>query len=193
MPINNDPMHLPLYQTFTESIEPLALDISGSELHGIICGYLSAGATREGTAYLRALIANPNDLAMRPATLALFEVFTVSQQQMDGLGFEFQLLLPNEHEPLLHRAQAFSDWCEGYTQGLRMAGVEFDDLQDDDAQEAIEHITEFADMDYQSIHFDEEDERSLTEISEYTRMAVLHIHSDLQANRQDNTDTETAH
>lgn len=193
MPTNNDPLHLPLYQTFTDSIACLALDISGSELHGIICGFLSAGAIRESTTYLRALIANPNDPTMRSATLALFEVLTISQQQIQGLGFEFQLLLPDEHESLLVRAEAFSDWCEGYTQGLRMAGVEFDHLQEDDAQEAIEHITEFADLDYQSIEFGEADERSLTEISEYTRMAVLHIHSDLQSNRQDHSDTETTH
>lgn len=193
MSINNDPLHLPLYQTFTDSIAPLELDMSGSELHGIICGFLSAGAIRESTTYLRALITNPNDPAMKAATLALFEVLTVSQQQIQGLGFEFQLLLPDEHESLLLRAQLFSEWCEGYTQGLRMAGVEFDHLQEDDAQEAIEHITEFADLDYQAIEFGEADERSLTEISEYTRMAVLHIHSDLQANQRGDNNTETTH
>ena len=184
---------LPLYQPFVDAIALLDLPISGSELHGVMCGYLSAGAVEEGNTYLRALIAQPTGQAARSAMLVLFEVYAVSQQQIDGLGFEFQLLLPDDHESLLFRAQAFSEWCEGFVQGIRMAGVEFDQLDDDDVQDAIAHINDFADLDYQSLQFDDEDERALTEISEYARMTVLHIHSDLRAHRINRGDAETAH
>ena len=184
---------LPLYQPFVDAIALLDLSISGSELHGIMCGFLSAGAVEEGNAYLRALIAKPTEQSTRSAMSVLFEVYAISQQQIDGMGFEFQLLLPDEHESLLHRAQAFSEWCEGFMQGLRMAGIEIDQLEDEDVQDAITHINDFADLDYQSLQFDEEDERALTEISEYARMTVLHIHSDLSTYRLNRGDAETAH
>ena len=193
MSLTSEPAHLPSYQMFVDAIALLALPISGSELHGVMCGYLSAGAIDQGNTYLRALIAKPDDAAGRSAMLVLFGVYAVSQQQIDGLGFEFQLLLPDDQEPLLHRAQAFSEWCEGFVQGIRMAGVDYNQLEDDDVQDAIQHMSDFADLDYQSLQFDEEDERSLTEISEYARMTVLHIHSDLQANRLSRGDAETAH
>ena len=188
----SDSLHLPLYQTFVDTIATLALPFSGSELHGIMCGYLSAGAAREGIAYLRTLIPNVNDPSTRPATLAIFELYTVTQQQIESLGFEFELFLVDEDEPLERRAQSFSDWCEGFTQGIRMSGVDYNELEDDDTQDALEHITEFSNMDYQTLDV-EEYERALTEIIEYTRMAVLHIHSDLQTNSHDRDDSETAH
>ncbi len=195
MPTISDPLQLPSYQSFVDTISILELPFSGSELHGIMCGYLSAGAPREGIAYLRTLIANQNDPAMRPATLAIFAVYTVTQQQIEGLGFEFQMMLLDDSEAMERRGQSFCDWCEGYTQGIRMAGVDYNELEDEDTQDALQHITEFADMDYESLHVEEEDddERALIELIEYTRMAVLHIHSDLQANRPDRDDAETAH
>ena len=190
---NATPLSLPIYQTVIDSITPLALSISGSELHGMMCGYLSAGAVQKGDAYLRALLAHQNNAIIRTAAPVLFEVYAISQQQIEGSGFEFQLLLPDEDEPLLNRVKSFSEWCDGFTQGIRMAGVDMDTFQDDDAQDAIEHITEFAELDYHSLQFDEDDERALTEISEYARMAVLHIYSDLTANRQGLDDPETTH
>lgn len=194
MTTSNDSLLLPSYQPLVDSIDILALPFSGSELHGIMCGYLAAGAAREGIAYLRTLIPNPNDPAVKVATLAIFELYTITQQQIDNFGFEFQLFLVAEDEPLVRRAQSFSDWCEGFTQGIRMAGVDYNELEDDDTQDALQHITEFADVDYQSLHVDEEeDERALTEITEYTRMAVLHIHSDLRTNQPNRNDGETAH
>lgn len=192
MPTISDVQQLPPYQSFVDSIAMLALPFSGSELHGIMCGYLSAGATRECIAYLSTLIANPNDPDMRPATRALFEVYAVSQQQLKSLGFEFQLLLLDDSQPLEHRAHAFSDWCEGYAQGIRMAGVEYNELEDEDTQDALQHISEFADMDYEALQIEEDDERALMEVIEYTRMAVLQIHGDAQINHPDKG-TETTH
>lgn len=190
---NATPLSLPMYQTVIDSIAPLALPISCSELHGIMCGYLSAGAVQKGDTYLRALLAHQKDVTIRTAAPMLFEVYAISQQQIEDSGFAFQLLLPDEDEPLLERVKSFSEWCDGFTQGIRMAGVELDAFQDDDAQDAIEHITEFAELDPDSLAFDEEDERALTEISEYARMAVLHIYSDLTASHQGLDDPETAH
>lgn len=187
MSTTNAPLRLPSYQEFTESIAILALPLSASELHGVMCGYLCAGAVKDGEAYLRALMAHNKDVVMR---VALFGVYAVSQQQLLNFDFEFQLLLPDDDYPLVERAQAFSDWCEGFTQGLNQAGVGYEQLQEDEAQEALQHLVEFAQLDTHSLSVDEEDERALMEVVEYGRMAVLHIHSDLlQANGQ----SEVAH
>jgi uncharacterized protein YgfB (UPF0149 family) len=195
MPANDLTFQLPEYQRFNDSIAILALPISGSELHGVLCGYLTAGESRQGENYLRALTAKRNGGAIRSAALALFNVFTISQQQITQMEFDFQLLLPAEWESLTTRAKAFSEWCEGFTQGITMAGVSYDQLQEDDAVQALQHITEFANLDYKTLHVDEEDEQALMEVCEYTRMAVLHIYSDLQNNQNqlDKNGSATAH
>ncbi len=184
-------MQLPNYRTFIDSISVLDLPISGSELHGVMCGYLAAGATREGEGYLRALMLNRTEESDREAARALFGVYTVSQQQIAHFGFEFQLMLPDDNESLYDRACAFSEWCEGFSQGITIAGIDFDALTSDEAQEAIQHMTEFADLDYDALDVNEEDEHALMEVVEYTRMAILYIYTDIQADKLGGT--ETAH
>ena len=184
-------VRLPPYFDFSQAISDLNLPISCSELHGVLCGYLAADGQRAGESYLRALLAQRESNDARQATLALFDVFSISQQQLSQLGFEFELMLPNDDAALSSRAQAFSDWCEGFTQGLTVTGVNFDKLQNEETQEAIQHITEFAQLDYAALHVNEEDERALLEVIEYTRMAVLSIHADMRA--QHNSGTSTQH
>ena len=183
--------HLPTYQTFVDNISVLDLPISSSELHGIMCGYLCAGAASEGEAYLGALTPNNKNASTRAAAHAIFAVYTVSQHQLANFNFDFQLLLPDEHESILQRALAFSEWCEGFTQGMAMAGVGYEQLADEESQEALQHMLEFAQLDYESLDVNEEDEKALVEVSEYARMAVIRLYNDLQ--EKDGTKSRTTH
>lgn len=176
-------LRLPSYSDFVESMASLFLPGSVSELHGLLCGYLCAGATEQGGTYIRALVSKKE--TSKEALLALFSLYSISQQQMNQLDLSFALLLPNDEEPLPDRARAFSEWCDGFIHGLVAAGIEMDHLQEEDAQDALQHLTEFAEMDCESLDTDnEEDERALMEITEYARMAVIRLHGDLMQNQQ---------
>lgn len=180
-------MHLPSYDEFAESVTSLTLPISPSLLHGMMCGYLCVGADHQGELYLRALLHNKKDESSRNAILAMFSVFSVSQQQMNSLDFGFEMLLPGGGESLLVRARAFSDWCEGFTQALTLSGVGPNQFYEEEAQDALHHLIEFAELDCDSLDVDEEDERALMEVSEYARMAVLRLHTDLIMQKQEDT------
>jgi yecA family protein len=177
-------LHLPDYQEFSASIDILLLRISTSLLHGMMCGYLCAGADIQGEAYLRALLNNKKDDASRNAILAIFAVFSISQQQINSMDFEFQMLLPTVDESLKVRAQAFSQWCDGFIQALTLAGIGANQFQDEETQDAFQHIIEFADLDCDTLDIDEDDERALMEVSEYARMAVLRLHGDLMQKKE---------
>src|SRR3989338_5029121 len=151
MSVENTHLHLPDYDTFAESITALSLNISGSELHGMMCGYLCAGADSQGEAYLRALLNNKKDEPSRTAVLAMFSVFSISQQQINNYDFQFEMLLPEDSESLIERAQAFSEWCEGFTQALTIAGIGADQFYEEEAQEAFQHLIEFAELDCESL------------------------------------------
>ncbi|KTD24637.1 MULTISPECIES: UPF0149 family protein [Legionella] len=189
----NTPTHLPDYQNFSHTILALELPFSGSELHGMMCGYLCAGAASEGDAYLRALTSSKKDKSTRAAALAIFEVYTISQQQLGNFDFGFELLLPDENEPLIDRAQAFSEWCEGFTQSMAIAGISVEQFQEEESQEALHHLQEFAQLDYESLEVEEEDEKALMEVSEYARMAVLRLYGDLKASNSGHGSTKTTH
>ena len=187
------PLLLPNYDTFVDAISILALPFPASELHGVMCGYLCAGALTKGENYIRALMTPTPKQDLRLPTLALFGVYAVSQQQLASFDFKFQLLLPDDDAPLRQRAEAFSDWCNGFTQGLTLAGIEETDLHDEEAQDALEHMIDFAQLDCDEFQIDEKDEISFMEVSEFARMAVLHIFADLQEKREQDTPPALAH
>lgn len=180
MSAENDHLSLPDYDAFVDAIAFLSLPISASTLHGIMCGYLCAGADQQGEAYLRALLNNKKDGQSRHALLAMFEVFSVSQQQINHFDFEFQMILPDDQESLVERARAFSEWCEGFTQSLNLIGISIDQFDDEESQEAMQHLVEFAELDCDTLEVGEEDEHALMEVSEYARMAVIRLFSDLK-------------
>ena len=186
-------LRLPNFDAFIDAIAVLALPFSASELHGVMCGFLCAGAIPEGETYLRALMTNSNQEATRITSLAIFGVYAVSHQQMSLFDFEFQLFLPDDDAPLANRAEAFSEWCSGFIEGFALAGGEIDSLQEEESQEALQHLEDFAHLDYQALKVTEEDERAFVDVSEYARMAVLRIYSDMQLDRFDVSESHKAH
>lgn len=186
--------HLPDYHVFSDNIAILALPFSPSQLHGMLCGYLCAGAFENGELYLRALIArDKKNNATRVAAASLFELYTLSKEQITGLDFEFSLLIPDETSPLSERAQAFSEWCEGFTESIGTAGIGYEQLEEEESREALQHLYEFAQLDYEELQVDEEDEKALMEVSEYARMAVLRLCSDIRDNEVVHRSNDTAH
>ena len=193
MSVENEHMSLPEYDGFVDAIAFLSLPVSASFLHGMMCGYICAGADSQGESYIRALANNKKDEHSRQAILALFEVFSVSQQQIIHFDFDFEMMLPDDDEFLVTRATAFSEWCEGFIQALTLVGVSADQFHEEEAQEALQHLTEFAELDCDTLDVDEEDERALMEINEYARMAVIRLHGDLKMNERQQGGSDLTH
>ena len=185
----NTQNQLPDYPLFCEQITALALPLSGSKLHGIMCGYICAGALHDGEAYLRALTINQRGESARVAAQALFGLYAISQQQIDEDNFSFQLLLPDDEQLLEARAQAFGEWCDGFTKAMDNAGISAEQLEEE-SQEALMHLVEFSELDYGGLTVNEDDEKALMEVSEYTRMAVLRLYWDIKTNQQDGRTTD---
>ena len=193
MSVENKHLSLPDYDGFVDVLSYLSLPASASSLHGMMCGYLCAGADSQGEAYIRALLNNKKDEESRNAALAMFEVFSISQQQISNFDFEFEMMLPDDQDSLHERALAFSEWCEGFIQALTLTGVSMDEFYEEDAQDAMQHMIEFAELDCDTLDVDEEDERALMEVSEYARMAVIRLHGDLKLNEKERGDSDTTH
>lgn len=187
MIVHNESLTLPSYPQVLDVLLPLDLPVSASELHGLICGYLCAGASAAGEQYLRGLLGGFDKSQSKEAMLCLFELFALSQQQLQSGDFAFRMLLPEDFESLALRAQAFCDWCEGFTQGMVLSGRDINAIPDEDSQEALHHIREFAQLDQDSLQSCETDEKALMEVSEYTRLAVLQLYHDWQASEAGGT------
>ena len=57
---------------------------------------------------------------------------------------------------------------------------------DSELTEAIDDLIEIAKMNYEQVESSDEDEEAYVELSEYVRMAVIHIYTELHANAMPN-------
>ena len=92
-----------------------------------------------------------------------------------------ELLLPPDEEGMPLRARELGRWCHGFVTGLALGGITSKELDEEECEDALERFQEIAEISYDDIEIDEEDEIAYTEVSEYVRMAVLMIYSDIQA------------
>ena len=76
---------------------------------------------------------------------------------------------------------------------MTLAGIDIDHFSDEDAQDALKHLVEFAELDADSLDVDEGDERALMEVTEYTRMAVIRLHGDLMLHKSKDGRSGTTH
>jgi uncharacterized protein len=179
-PMQNDSLHLPLYQDVVDKIGEMHLPISCSELHGVLTGLLCAGALPEAESYVRSFIIEENTTAK----LALFDIFTITRQQLSTFDFHFEMLLPGTHAEISERAQAFSEWCTGFLQGMNMADANIEDC-DEETQEVLEHLKQFSELDYQTLDAEENNEKDLMELQEFAKIAVLRLYYEFSLPKKD--------
>jgi len=170
---------LPNYDNLQVICEQLNLSFSPAAIHGMLCGFLCAGQTLESERFLKELTNNQID---QDAVKSLSSLRQISLQQINTHDFEFYLLLPDDDEPLGVRAKALSEWCHGFVDSFNSIDINIDDLSEQESKDALLHIHEFSELDYQSLAIDEEDEKAYVEVSEYVRMAVLMLHTELTKN-----------
>jgi uncharacterized protein YgfB (UPF0149 family) len=181
----NDSVALPNYSRFDQVLESVGLDQGASETHGVLCGLLCAGTSQAHIVWIEALFKErpADDLLVREARQMLGQLYLVSRQQIDDEGLEFMLLLPDDNVPLVQRAQALVNWCEGYLYGLGMAGITEQQLVGD-AKEALQDIAEFTRLDLDALEEGDSDESAYMELHEFLRVATLLIREELVSARE---------
>lgn len=176
--MSEDNVSLPDFNDSEQATSQLSIEQSCSELHGMICGFLCAGSQLDEKVFLKKLLENTKS-ANEKAIGLLAELYKVTKSQLNSMSFDFALLLPDDYAPLGERAQHLANWCAGYSEGLMDAGIEIEKVNQQESRDALLHISEIASLDFDELSVEEEDEKAFFEISEYVRMAVLMIYTEL--------------
>jgi uncharacterized protein YgfB (UPF0149 family) len=176
----SDATHLSLsYEQLTRELASLDLPMDVAKLHGVLTGCLVFGGQLQTENYLRSLLFNKTGGAFRSANNALFSLFSITQAWLTHFGFDFKLILPNDEEDIVSRVAAFSRWCQGFLEGFDIGGLSLDDIESEEVLEILQHMDEFSQMEAEDFDYDEEDEKTYLEITEYARLAVLQVLCDL--------------
>lgn len=155
-----------------------------SEAHGLLCGLACAGVTA-ATIRTRGYLFQLED----KADVDIIEgMFSLAERDLQDDAFGFELMLPPEDTSQLERAEALSSWCQGFLQGLCHDNAEIMRSSYPDVREALEDIVQIGHIEL-DLHEREENERSLSELEEYLRVAVQLIYDELRPAAQDHTAT----
>lgn len=177
--------NIPNYQELSSTLEKLETEVTPSEVHGTLCGLLSAKVDATADQWQDTLWPHmerdKNDLVKTESMEILNQLHDVSRLQLNDPNCEFELLLPDDEDPLETRVNALGDWCQGYLVGLTLGGVDDFSPLPDDAREVANDLVEIARAGTSyDLEDSEEDETAYAELVEYLRVGILLINEELQ-------------
>lgn len=166
---------LPEYAQVNQDARRYGLGIDAAELHGSVCGYLSAGGELRPETWLHQLQFHGADPAL-PRGSALEALLGASRTQLQDQQLGFDLLLPPTSAPLAERADRLLDWCRGFLGGFGLAGSDRARL----GAEADEALGDLAKIAASRLAYEdpEEDESALAEVTEFVRIAVMLLYGE---------------
>jgi uncharacterized protein YgfB (UPF0149 family) len=165
MPIQNSP-----YKAFATLLSSSDHPVSPAELHGLLLGRSCAGAGFENDGWLvdatEILGSTPED-NVRQALIGLQEMV---KGELTGDDMTVVLLLPGDDEPLVERATALGQWCQGFLAGFGLTAG--DKAISGEAMEVLQDLAAIAQV-QDALEDSEDGESDYMEVMEYLRVAPL--------------------
>lgn len=159
-------------------LQTLQSSVAAAESHGCLCGALCTTQQYAVESWLDELVpdAEPEQGDER-APLRLLFADTV--RALRGDEMEFQLLLPEDGDPLVERASALSQWCQGFLYGFGTGQPVARDELTAEVEEVLRDLTHISQASVETGADAEEEEQAYAEIVEYVRAGVQLIHDEL--------------
>ena len=148
---------------------------SPSQLHGLLCGQLSAGLRPTSEIWLE----------IAASQMCCEDVLPPSVR--GGLIELYDFTL-HEDNTLAEQAEALGQWCSGFLSGFGLAGLAESALSEE-ASSALKDIAQISLVQTEELADDEEAERDLFEICEYVRMVTLMLFNECQTETHSKDDT----
>ncbi len=149
---------------------------SAAEVHGLLSGYLSAGARFSHEAWLKlaAELTDITDYRHESSKLALTDLYDGALAQLEQVDFGFKLLLPDDDLTLADRAEALGRWCQGFLTGFGLQGEHTTESLTDELKEALRDMEQIAQIELEP-EAGEDSESDLMELQEYIRISSMMI------------------
>jgi len=174
-------IELPDFDTLADLlVEEGLLTLSPAELHGLLSGQVAAGARFDPSSLL-IRIGELLDLEpfKRDATrTGVMQLYLATLQQLQAPDFSFELVLPDDDQPLAVRADALGVWCSGFLSGFGLQERKGSQGLSIEGQETLRDLAQIVQITTAADADAEEDENDLMEVQEYVRMAALLVFSE---------------
>lgn len=168
---------LPSYADVTTALAEAGSAFQAADAHGLLCGVICATSGKAGD--WEKLILGTSGNAHNSEVLQ--ELYEISYHQMSEFSFEFSLLLPDDMEDINTRTEALGLWCQGFITGLGQSVTPIEENATPEVAEALDDITEIAQVSYGDIPGSDEDETAYFELVEYIRLTAIMLFHELKS------------
>lgn len=170
------------YDKVEQTLKAMSAPLSPEEMHGLMTGWLCVNSD-ESEEWKTILFP---ELVLAPE---LAEIFEETALQLGDDEFGFELLLPCDDESLVKRGKALTSWCQGFLAGLGLTGFNIQSIET--IQEPIQDLSEIAKLDYDGLDENsEEDLAAFEEVSEYVRVSVMLVFTEVFMKKHKGVSTE---
>ena len=168
------------------SLQKAEADYSAAEAQAIACGMLAVNISADRIAWIQLIFGEikANDSNQVEAIKLTGELHDHCKRQLQDPNLAFELLMPDEDEPLLLRVSTLQEWCNGFLLGIGLSGINNHKTLPEDSRELLADFTEIGTSGNFDLENEASSEEALAEISEYVRMGVLLINEELQPIKQ---------
>jgi len=177
------------------ALERLDSDMGPAECHGAFTGLLCAAGRVEKGQWLKRLLPefDSGNLLAKESLTVLGNLYDETVHQLNDAVLDFQLLLPDDEDPLEERIEALAEWCQGFLLGMSEGGIKDLAALPGDSGEVMRDLVEIARAGSYDLSDNEEDEISYNELLEYVRTGVLLINEELNPTKAPPQDNVTLH
>jgi uncharacterized protein YgfB (UPF0149 family) len=143
-----------------------------AEAHGILAGALCSSRDYGLIEWLREILPDdsPDNVALQNSVLQT--IYNEMVRTLVGNDADFEPLLPDDEEPLAERADALSQWCQGFLYGLGSGTTSDPGNVSTEAGEIIRDLTEITHVGVDPDEQTEESEVAFAEVVEFVRVGV---------------------
>ncbi|HET8802720.1 MAG TPA: UPF0149 family protein [Marinobacter sp.] len=168
-----------------------------SELHGVLCGRLAAGARINEPEWLTMVCEHmglPESGADDSEDLAPFmnRAYEQTLEFLKSADMSFHPLLPDDDYAIEQRLEALVSWVRGFLEGMALAAGESLGQAPDEIRELIEDLVAISQLSDDE-DADDESEQQLLEITEYVRLGALAVFTEFNAPEKPASESPTLH
>jgi len=174
---NTEQMHMASYADIQRVLSDARSLSEPAEAHGTLAGSLCTAVSYRFDDWL--LEIRPAGRPQAAAAALLREVYTHTAQSLVEVDLAFELLLPDDEQPLDARTTALAQWCQGFLYGLGSRVPDASRLPGD-AGEVIRDLDEITRAGLDEADSVEANESAFVELVEFVRVGVQLIFTELE-------------
>ena len=169
---HNSSMLAATYDEFVRVLRDARALPDPAEAHGTLAGALCSSRDYGLIEWLHEILPedSPDEEALQSSVLQ--NVYDSLVRTLAGNDADFEPLLPDDDAPLMVRADALSQWCQGFLYGLGSGPAADPSKVSVEAGEIIRDFTEITHVGVDAGDDTEENEAAFAEVVEFVRVGV---------------------